>query len=336
MDDLHGRRQRMIYLITYSRANIEMFPTRQSFAEAVLQAWDLHGVELIHWVVSLEPHALCDEEDEEMNRWHYHMAIKLSKKSRWLRVRKCLDETFGAKVNFSDRHTTYYSAYTYATKEDSEALHSPNHPELSNPPRTESAIARRKTKARQRQGKQKGKTQRERGLTVYDVSEIIEQKKISKRLELVCFALEQKREGKTSLAEFIANKGANAVEEALAIAKEFSEAEEKMVRAKKTRLDLLRDAKDSVCVDGCTGRWQNAATEVVRNNGIDVSAFCTAIYTALDKGRGKYQNVYVHGPANTGKTFILSPLKTIYKVFCNPATGSFAWMGAEEAEVILL
>ena len=33
---------------------------------------------------------------------------------------------------------------------------------------------------------------------------------------------------------------------------------------------------------------------------------------------------------------MLSPLKTIYNTFCNPATGTFAWVGAEEAEIILL
>ena len=44
----------------------------------------------------------------------------------------------------------------------------------------------------------------------------------------------------------------------------------------------------------------------------------------------------IHDPANSGKTFILSPLKIIYHAFCNPATGTFAWLGAEEAEVIFL
>ena len=60
-----------------------------------------------------------------------------------------------------------------------------------------------------------------------------------------------------------------------------------------------------------------------------------AFYTAL-KGRGKYHNVYIYGPANTGKTFILSPLKKNFHAFCNPATGSFAWMGAQDAEIIFL
>ena len=64
--------------------------------------------------------------------------------------------------------------------------------------------------------------------------------------------------------------------------------------------------------------------------------FCNAIYIALAKGRGKYQNVYIHGPTNYGKSFILSPLKVIYKAFCNPATRSFAWIREEDAEIIYL
>ena len=56
------------------------------------------------------------------------------------------------------------------------------------------------------------------------------------RLELVCLAVEQEREGKTSVAEFIANKGTKAVDGALAIAKEFGEAEAKLARSKKTRV----------------------------------------------------------------------------------------------------
>lgn len=74
-------------------------------------------------------------------------------------------------------------------------------------------------------------------------------------MELVCLALQQKREGNTALAEFIANKGENAVSDALAVAKEFGEAESKLARLKKTRLDLLKEAKDDgQCCDGL--QWE--------------------------------------------------------------------------------
>ena len=90
------------------------------------------------------------------------------------------------------------------------------------------------------------------------------------------------------------------------------------------------------CVKECNWRWRQAATRLLENNSIDVTFFSKAIYTLLELGRGKYRNVFIYGPANCGKTFILSPLKEIYNAFCNPATGTFAWVGAEEADINIL
>ena len=57
-------------------------------------------------------------------------------------VRKDLGENFGIKVNFSDNHTTSYSAYCYVTEEDNDALHSLSHPYLTGvPPQTKSGVA---------------------------------------------------------------------------------------------------------------------------------------------------------------------------------------------------
>lgn len=334
MSSLENGHQRLVYVITYSRADTEKFPTRQSFAEAVLQGWQSCGLVVLHWVVSLEAHEET-ERDDQLNRYHFHMALKLAKRGRWLQVRRFLDENFSIKVNFSDNHNTYYSAYKYVTKEDTEPLYSQQHPRLSSVPRTEKALATKKRKAREESSMRQRKARKEKSLSVYDVTQIIMAKKIKTRLQLVCLAVEQNREGKSSLAEFIANKACK-VDEALAIAKEFSEAETRYGRSKKTRLQLLHETKEGECCDGCEGRWFQAAVEVLCNNDISVVAFCKAVHTALRNGRGKYQNIFIHGPANSGKTFILSPLKSIYRTFCNPATGTFAWMGVEEAEVILL
>ncbi len=130
--------------------------------------------------------------------------------------------------------------------------------------------------------------------------------------QLVCLAVEQNREGKSALTEFIANENSK-VDEALAVAKEFSEAKVKFLRSK-------------------TSGEKEIASKFVIGRGLKH----TVLYIALKKSRGKYRNVFIHGPANSGKTFILSPLKVIYETFCNPATGTFAWLGAEEAEVIFL
>ena len=42
------------------------------------------------------------------------------------------------------------------------------------------------------------------------------------------------------------------------------------------------------------------------------------------------------GPANCGKTFIFKPLTELFKCFVSPASGTFAWVGAEKAEVVFL
>ena len=71
----------MVYIVTYSRADTQKFPTRKSFADAVLEAWTTSGLEIEHWVVSLEAHINEDTQcaDELMNLYHYHMALKLKK-----------------------------------------------------------------------------------------------------------------------------------------------------------------------------------------------------------------------------------------------------------------
>ena len=69
---------------------------------------------------------------------------------------------------------------------------------------------------------------------------------------------------------------------------------------------------------------------------INVSTFQNAVKELLDKGRGKYRNIMIVGPANCGKTFMLNPLNVIYKTFCNPACSSFAWVGVEQSECIFL
>ena len=122
----------------------------------------------------------------------------------------------------------------------------------------------------------------------------------------------------------------------LAVAKEFQDAEEKLARMQKSCVDLLNEAKEGKCMDGCDGKWLLAAQQLLESNSIPVKSFCRAVYIALEKGREKYQNIFIYGLANCGKTFILLPLKSIYKAFCNPATGTLAWMGADEAKIIYL
>ena len=47
-------------------------------------------------------------------------------------------------------------------------------------------------------------------------------------------------------------------------------------------------------------------------------------------------NILIIGPANCVKTFLLKPLSLVYRSFVNPATSTFAWVGAEQAELLFI
>ena len=68
------------YLITYSRANMNKFPTRESFAKAVVDSFSTSGKIVInHW-------ACCLEEHENTSGQYYHMCVKLSGPKRWNKI----------------------------------------------------------------------------------------------------------------------------------------------------------------------------------------------------------------------------------------------------------
>ena len=107
----------------------------------------------------------------------------------------------------------------------------------------------------------------------------------------------------------------------------MAEAEEKLKRSKLSRTEIIQQAQRGPCV--CNGQWRECAEEILQKNEIPANVFPKAVMTLLQEGRGKYRNILITGPANCGKTFILNPLNTLYKTFSNPATGSFAWVGAK-------
>jgi len=64
--------------------------------------------------------------------------------------------------------------------------------------------------------------------------------------------------------------------------------------------------------------------------------FADAVVALLALGRGKGRNIYITGPTNCGKTFILDPLRVIFNTFLSPACCPYAWLGVEDKKVIFL
>ena len=81
--ELDCRSVRRVYLITYSRADLVKFPTRQSFAHAVLASFSGVPASIQQWCCSQEEH-------QSSTGKHYHMAIKFDKNQRWLSSKRYL------------------------------------------------------------------------------------------------------------------------------------------------------------------------------------------------------------------------------------------------------
>ena len=73
--------------------------------------------------------------------------------------------------------------------------------------------------------------------------------------------------------------------------------------------------------------------KVIKQNYININVFSFVLFM---KGRGKWRNLMIVGPANCGKTFLLLLPTTILKTFLNPATTTFAWIGVQDSEIIFL
>ena len=73
-------------------------------------------------------------------------------------------------------------------------------------------------------------------------------------------AAAQVREGKSTLAELIANRGSKAVDEAIQLANESAEAEARLNRPRKSRIELLEEELTGECIDGCEDKWLSCET----------------------------------------------------------------------------
>ena len=107
---------------------------------------------------------------------------------------------------------------------------------------------------------------------------------------------------------------------------DMENAEATLNRLRKSRMLLLEEAGEGDCVDRCDGQWRLCAQELLEENGIGVELFRTS-------KKGKNCNLPLTGPTNCGKSFLLNRLRVIYRTFCNPATGTFAWVDVEVRNV---
>ena len=90
------------------------------------------------------------------------------------------------------------------------------------------------------------------------------------------------------------------------------------------------------CAANCPGKWLKSSKEVLQNNKTNVFFFACALKNTYLKGRQKNTNFLIVGPTKCGKSFMLNLIELMFKVFVNPATGWYAWVGLNECEVAYL
>ena len=320
---------RCVYLVTYSQADIDRVPDRKTFSDMVKDAFEKSGAGNVveKWCCSREEHADGNP--------HYHMAVKLKTQRRWLSVRNYLEDINDIKVNFSDGPSNYYEAWLYCSKSDQHILLCQNHPDFTTAPRTSAASSSKRQASRDKQSGSQSVKQRKRSFDALDLSDIVLKNQIKTKTELLSFANRQKKDGKTDIALYVLNNISKAVK-IVETTWEMDSAVGNVERQCKTRMEIIHDALNEDCVVGCGGEWKRLAIETLRRNNICPTEFALAIKTALEKGRGKNQNILMVGPTNCGKTFLIKPLSEMYRAFSNPATGSFAWIGVDDCEIIYL
>ena len=241
-------------------------------------------------------------------------------------VKKYLQEHRTIVINVSG-HSGYHTTYQYVTKQDTQVLRSENHPAAIAFPKTSSAIQNRSSH-------KKGKGAQEKWLSNVEVSNIIVSHSIDSKLHLLALAKKRKTNGDSRLYECVWNKGEKRVNELMQSVWSLKRAQQTLDRRSMSRTDLLKKAYNNTCV--CQGEWLQCAKQSLCNNGIQRSIFADAVITLFAMGRWKGRNIYITGPANCGKTFILDPLRVIYNTFLSPVTCSYAWLGVEDKEGILL
>ena len=90
--ELNVCQSRLVYLITYRKADLKTFPKRPYFTKAVIDFFQRTGsIPVNYWTCCFEPY--------QKSGAHFHLAISLKRAKRWKSVKDDLHK-FGISVHF--------------------------------------------------------------------------------------------------------------------------------------------------------------------------------------------------------------------------------------------
>ena len=342
-DELGKRQNRQVYFITYSKADMELFPTQNEFALALVDVIASLKLPLECWVASKEEH-----QDGSL---HYHMTVKLSTQSKWLQIKKEFYNRHNVQLHFSCKTYGYAKAYQYTTKSSPPEWisHSEGHEDLT--PirvRTEHCMAanvqrgkqgeEKKRRAATAAGSSKDKTAQEpHDLRHKDVIKLVVDKKVGSYEHLQGMGEVRRRLGEWDLFNYLAIHTKIKIEEMIQRVWSTMQAPEKLSAVDLPRIAVVTNAKSGDCVANCEGNWRRMAEEIVSQNPlVDGKRLKQQMLANIDMGRCKGSTLFFVGPQDAGKSFLLLPIEVMFKTFSNPTRGTYNWVGVEDAECIFL
>ena len=327
-DNLQSHQARTTYLVTYSQADTSKFPTREKFANVVVDAFNHEKKfnRVVQWA--------CSKEKHENGGVHYHLALKLNDVYRWKQVKESVTKSHGIVIHFRNFTSGYYDAYNYTIKKDKKFIVSEGHSAVLDTPQTMDAMAARSSQASLEGPIRPPK--RPKKLDMCDLYDTTIENNIKTDEQLCQHALKEKGNGNKQIANFVLAKDEKRRSSILSTAWKMQNSSATLARKSKSRIEILEDAHSIECIPNCGGKWYAQAEETLKLNQVCVEEFCAAVKNLLENGRGKGRNIMLVGPSNCGKTFMLKPLAKIFQCFQSPTTGTFNWVGAEKAECVFL
>ena len=174
-------------------------------------------------------------------------------------------------------------------------------------------------------------------LTNVDVSNLMVRQGIKTEDEFLSLAWARAQDGEPDLQSFVLIKTPKARADLIETTWRMQGASRRLERSRKTRMQVISGTLNSDCVETCREKhWLKCAKKILRNNKINQYFFTCTMRNALIKGRQRNNNIFIFGPTNCWKSFLLDPSELIFNAFVNPATTKYSWTNLENKEVAFL
>ena len=156
-------------------------------------------------------------------------------------------------------------------------------------------------------------------LTNSELSDFTKEHNINDYLELLAIAQIRKEEGKADIHKYFLSHQEKYVKGLIKRTWHMVQAPEILKQLNLTRMEELEAAAIANCLTGCNKQWLKCALELLCLNRF-------------------VRYVILVGPTYAGKTFMFKPVNKIFlkKLFENPSSDKFRWVGTDKASVILL